>query len=281
MAIAADSVFWRTLHAGAYDSIPRAMIMLKAAYLQNPADPVTAAHVAFLHTWRIAERSRLAQLLPNITDDAVLARRYFDQANMRAPSYDARTHGFAAVMRMAEGGIHRDDKLWADGLRQGREAIRRWPEFNLFSIGYALSTKPDTSALFREAVEMQWQTLDACRRRHVSRTDPEFQPGLGEGLHEPDLNKRRACYNSWIAPHNIEGFFLNMGDMVMRSGDWRTAQKVYALARQAEAYPVWPYREVLEARISDAERSVTEFQADGRKLMFQSRFACTACHQAR
>jgi hypothetical protein len=198
-----------------------------------------------------------------------------------APSYDARIHGFASVMRMVEGGIHRDSLLVAAGITQGRASIERWPEFNLFSIGYALSGRPESSAAFREGLDMQWSTLDLCRRGRVDRTDPAFTGELGEGLNEPDLAKRRACYNSWIAPHNVEGFFLNMGDMVMRSGDWRTAQKVYALARQATAYPTWPYRDVLEARIRDAEHTVPEFQGEGRRLMFGSRFACSACHQAR
>ena len=72
-----------------------------------------------------------------------------------------------------------------------------------------------------------------------------------------------------------------MGDMVMRSGDWRTARKVYALARQSTAYPTWPYREVLESRIAEAEGSVAEFQGESRWLMFGSRFACSACHQER
>src|SRR5215207_7615049 len=64
LAVTADSVFWRTLHAGAYDQIPRAMTLLKAAYLQNPHDPRTTAHVGFLHAWAAAERARLASVPP-------------------------------------------------------------------------------------------------------------------------------------------------------------------------------------------------------------------------
>jgi hypothetical protein len=277
----ADSVFWRTLHAGAYDSIPRALLMLQAAYLQNPADATTAAHIGFLHTWRIAERGRLAQQLPSITDEATLAVRYFQLANKRMAQYDARTHGFEAVTRMIEGRIHRDDAMVADGLREGRASIAAWPEFNLFTIGYVLSTHPDTSASFREALDMQWKTLDLCLRQPTDRVNPSVGLILGEGLNEPDPMKRRACYNSWIAPHNIEGFFLNMGDMVMRSGDVSTAVKVYALAKQAEAYGSWPYREVLEARIRDAQRTAADFRGDAPKMMVNSRFACAACHQAR
>ncbi len=35
-----------------------------------------------------------------------------------------------------------------------------------------------------------------------------------------------------------------MGDMLTKSGDWQTARKVYALARQSPDYAQWPYRDV-------------------------------------
>jgi len=280
LAVTADSLFWRILHAGAYDSIPGALFLLKAAYLQNPADPVTAAHVGFLHAWRIAERARSSQVTPAITDDAILARRYFDQAVAHAPAYDARIHGFGAVFRMVEGDIHRDRELWAEGLRQGREAIRVWPEFNWFTIGYALSGKADTSALFREGLEMQWKTVDACGRTTVDRSQPTAESAFAALRTETDPFRLRACTNSWIAPHNMEGFFLNMGDMVVKSGDWRTAQKIYMLAQGVDAYPSWPYRTVLEARIRDAEQNVGVFQRENGPLMFRSKFSCSACHES-
>lgn len=280
LAVTADSLFWRTLHAGAYDSIARALFVLKAAYLQNPADRQTAAHIGFMHAWHIAERSRSGQVNPAITDDAVLARRYFDLAVANSPTYDARFHGFGAVFRMVEGDIHRDPALWADGLRRGREAIRVWPEFNWFTIGYALSGKPDTSALFREGLEMQWKTVDACGRTTVDRSNPTAEVALAALRTESDPLRLRACTNTWIAPHNMEGFFLNMGDMVVKSGDWRAGQKVYQLAKGVDAYPTWPYREILEARIREAEQNVGVFRRENAPMMFSSKFSCSACHQS-
>jgi hypothetical protein len=57
-ALSADSLFWRTFHSGDFDGIPRAAEALTAAYLTTPTDPVTAAHLAWLHNWRMAERAR-------------------------------------------------------------------------------------------------------------------------------------------------------------------------------------------------------------------------------
>ena len=55
----ADALFWTTLHAGDYEGIPRAITALTAAYLADPLDPVTAAHLGWLHIWRLVERARL------------------------------------------------------------------------------------------------------------------------------------------------------------------------------------------------------------------------------
>jgi hypothetical protein len=279
LAVTADSLFWRTFHAGAYDSIPQSMFALKAAYLQNPADAQTAAHIAFLHAWKMSERMRLAQRSPAITDEATLARRYFAQALRHAPAYDARFHGFGAVFQMVEANIHRDTALWSDGLREGRKSIERWPEFNWFTVGYALSGQPDTSALFAEAIDMQWKTVDSCARAPVDRVDPTASAALSALSTETDPLRKRACSNSWIAPHNVQGFFLNMGDMIVKRGDPRLGRRVYALAKDAEGFATWPYAAMLEDRIRDAEANVAAFRSGQAPMMVAGKASCAACHQ--
>ena len=100
---------------------------------------------------------------------------------------------------------------------------------------------------------------------------------------ETKEGQKRVCWNSWIAPHNFEGFFLNMGDMLVKSGDWQTARKIYANAKLAHEYPTWPHREVLEERMQSAEANVAAFNAppSGNKpaMMINSAIACMACHQ--
>jgi hypothetical protein len=76
-ALKADTLFWETLHNGEYEKIPNALEVLTAAYLDNPTDSITAAHVGWLHIWRISERARLDSVPPTLTDDAVMARKYF------------------------------------------------------------------------------------------------------------------------------------------------------------------------------------------------------------
>jgi hypothetical protein len=95
---------------------------------------------------------------------------------------------------------------------------------------------------------------------------------------------KRVCWNSWIAPHNFEGFFLAFGDVLVKAGDPATAVKIYRNARHASEHATWPYRDVLEARIRDAAQNVEAFRslrpAPGASVMLsRSAFGCTACHQ--
>ena len=109
-AVEADKVFWATLHGGAYDRIPAALTALKAAYLAEPNDAVTASHIGWMHIWRLGERARHGPVRPEITDDAVLARKYFEEA-VRLDPREARYLGFYASLLMAEGTIHKDEKM--------------------------------------------------------------------------------------------------------------------------------------------------------------------------
>ncbi|HEX2494421.1 MAG TPA: hypothetical protein VHK24_11640 [Steroidobacter sp.] len=281
-ALQADELFWQTLHGGRYEQIPAAINALTGAYLANPNDPVTAAHIGWMHFWRLAESVRLDSVPPTITDDAILARRYLQEAVQLNPK-EARYLGFLAAATMTEGSIHRDERTTRRGYFVMQDAVKAWPEFNLFTAGYGASRLPPDSERFKEGLERQWQTLDLCSLDRIDRVNPEFGKYMSLATTE---GPKRVCWNSWIAPHNFEGFFLNMGDMLVKSGDWATAQKIYATARLSPTYAQWKYREVLEARITDAQTNVTVFNAaqdaaskTQPRIMVASAFACMACHQ--
>src|SRR5260370_6893750 len=70
----ADDLFWRTLHDGDYDKTPAALSALQAAYLENPNDAVTAAHIGWVHVWRLGEHARLRPVPPGITHHAAPTR---------------------------------------------------------------------------------------------------------------------------------------------------------------------------------------------------------------
>ena len=109
---------------------------------------------------------------------------------------------------------------------------------------------------------MQLKTLDACARAPIDRVN--LTSAASALATETDPRLKRACSNSWIAPHNVQGFFLNMGDMIAKSGDPVLARRVFARAKEAEAYATWPYAAMLEERIATPSRTSPAFAADGR-----------------
>ena len=279
-ATEADRLFWTTLHGGAYDRIPDALTALKAAYLANPNDAVTAAHIGWLHVWRLGERARQPVLRPDITDDAVLARKYFEEAVRLHPG-EARYLGFYASLLMAEGTIHKDEKMVRRGFYAMQDAVAAWPEFNYFTAGYTASTQPVDSARFREALEAEWRNLDVCVGETVDRANPDYARYMRLETRE---GPKRVCWNSWIAPHNFEGFFLNFGDMLVKAGQPELAVAMYRNAKHAREYATWRYQAVLEERIANATTNVEAFRRtepgpDAATLMVRSTFACMGCHQ--
>jgi hypothetical protein len=182
---------------------------------------------------------------------------------------------------MAEGAIHHEEGLTRRGYFAMEDAVSAWPEFNLFTRGYVLSSQPADSERFKAALEDQWKNLDVCFDAHVDRKQPDFAPFMKL---ETGTGWKRACWSSWIAPHNLEGFLLNMGDMLVKSGEPDVARRIYAQAKLSSSYAAWPYRAVLERRIAEADANVAIFRAPTqeskeRRIMFESPFSCTGCHQ--
>jgi hypothetical protein len=281
-ALKADELFWASLHGGQYEQIQPALEAQTAAFLANPDDAVSAAHVGFLHIWRISERRRLTSLPATITDDATLARKYFQDAVDLQPA-DARYLGFLASATLIEGTIHQDERLTRRGYFMLLDSIKAWPEFNLFTAGYIMSRQPADSERFKQALDWQWQNIDVCVGERVDRKAAEY----GRYMHlQTSQGSKRVCWNSPIAPHNFEGFFLNMGDMLVKSGDWQGARIIYGNARLSATYSQWKYRPVLEERIRDAPDNVALFRSPDeagshgdKQMMAASSFSCMACHE--
>lgn len=283
----AENQFWHTLHQGKYQEIAKTNRLLMASYLENPNDPKLAAHLGFLHIWQLTERQRQKNIPPTIVNHIILSKKYFSDAVELTPE-DARYLGFLGDSQLVEGKIFHDERKQVHGYFTLKKAIHLWPEFNYFTAGYVMSNLPENSPYFKEGLAWQWATLDLCAMHTVSRKNPDFSPYM---KNETQTGSKRACWNSWIAPYNFEGFFLNMGDMLVKSGDWQTAIKIYQNAKLSKNYSSWPFRHFLEKRIANAKTNVKNFQTplptqsskghlDPNKiLLFNSGYGCVACHQ--
>jgi hypothetical protein len=157
----ANAKFWDAFHGGHYEQIPQVLEALTAAYIENPRDAETAAHIGFSHVWRLTEQVRLETPSAAITDHIVLSRKYFAEAVRLAPD-DWRFRGFLASVELAEGSLHGDEKLARRGYFDLMKAINGWPEFNLFTAGYVMSHLPVGDNRYADAVDYQWQNLNVC-----------------------------------------------------------------------------------------------------------------------
>ncbi len=175
----------------------------------------------------ITERAKLKTNDPTIVDEIILAKKYFSDAVQLNPR-DARYLGFLGDSTLIEGKIFNDQREEVRGYFILKRAINDWPQFNYFTAGYPMSTLDRHSSSFKEGLEWQWKTLDLCAGEKVNRRFPDFSPYLSR---ETQQGLYRACWNSWIAPHNFEGFFLNMGDMLVKNGEWQRGVQIYNNAK--------------------------------------------------
>lgn len=281
LATTAETHFWTALHGGQYEQIPLLTKLLTNAYLQNPNDPQLAAHLGFVHIWKITERAREKHIEPTIVNEIILAEKYFSDAVTLNPQ-DARMQGFLGDSMLITGKIFHDQRQQVRGYYQLKAAIAMWPEFNLFTAAFPMSTLDPKTVQFKEGLEWLWQTLTLCAGEKINRAHPDFTPYL---YRETQSGPLRACWNSWIAPHNFEGYFLNMGDMLVKNGQWQTAISIYNNAKLSKTYQDWPYKKMLENRIVHAQENVANFQRPPSKLspdatlLFDSGYGCAVCHQ--
>ncbi|CEK09524.1 hypothetical protein [Legionella hackeliae] len=275
----AEHYFWQTLHHGNYQDIEKADFLLMAAYLQNPNDPTLAAHIGFLHIWKITERQRLPNKSPLMTNEIILAKKYFSDALQLQPHMPI-YEGFLGDSELIGGKIFHDPQEEVRGYFRLKRAINNWPEFNYFTAGYPMSSLSYEDKHFKEGLEWQWKTLDLCAGEKINRHSPGFAKYMSQ---ETTAGKKRACWNSIIAPHNFEGFFLNMGDMLVKSGDWQTGIAIYQNAKLSKSYSLWPYKHLLEQRIVYAKDNVVNFRKElttpDKAILFNSGYGCVACHQ--
>jgi hypothetical protein len=280
LAAHANETFREALLDARFDDLPEARRLLTAAYLENPRDPEIALLLAHSHLWALSERSRnKAAPDPRVTDHAILSDRYFAEAALLAPE-DTRIDGWQGAVRLTIGSIHQDQRTTREGYFQLQRAKRQYPSFNQFSAAYPLSAQPRDSERFAEAVESMWANLEACGGDDFDRSSFDYAAMM---VNETTQGRLRVCWNTKLVPHNFEGFFMVMGDVLTKSGDVENARRAYNSARLTPDFANWRYAPILEARLANIDARAHAFEmAKGPEeeppTMFSSEYACTGCH---
>lgn len=289
--------FWQTFEHGAYDQINNSIVELKALYLENPNDSEIALLIAHLHFWKVAERFRLKEnVCPNITDHLIVAGKYFEEAQDLNPK-DARIDGWLAGVDMSLAEIHNNPKNMRKAYFRGKKSIRKYPAFNHFSIAYLFSNRPYNDRFYKKAINSFFKSMDIATHNTIDRDNFNYEAYLYLEKEEPNERLKRAVWNGPKAKHNLEGFFLIMGDFLVKAGRTEEALIAYNNAKLIPSFEDWPFKDILNRRISDITVNVEHFKITSKKInenpsyinsvdfspdrsMIFNSYNCTVCHQA-
>ncbi|MFT3835686.1 MAG: hypothetical protein QM723_01645 [Myxococcaceae bacterium] len=279
-SLQANEHFWAALHGGRYEELPDVIEHLQRAYVTDPTDAKSAAHLGFAHIWRVSERARSTERRAVITQDLVLSEYYFHDAVEM--TQDPRFEGFLAGSQLAVGTVFKSERKVREGYFRMKDAVSRFPEFNLFARSYSAVTQPVDSERFKQGLADFWANIDYCLDGKLDHAHPDYAPLMSLAT---TTGPKRVCWNGWIAPHNHEGFALAFGDLLVKAGQLEQAKVMYANAKLSSTYALWPFREVLEKRLEQIDENAQLFRQPEdqipveRKTMFASTMNCVGCHQ--
>lgn len=280
--------FWTNFHRGNYDSLPAVISRLNAAYMQNPGNLQTIDHLGFANIWKYAESQRLTVQSADILQNFILSRHFFEESYALNPA-DSRILGFLGDTKIVEGQISGNQRQVVEGYFDGIKSMHEWPQFNKFTLGYTLSQTPVKSDQFKKALNWQLETLDDCACKTINADPIDYAAAMRLIEKNTDPAIKRACTNTWIAPHNLEGFFMNLGDMLVKMGNTKKGIEAYKAAMLSPTYKDWPYAGELSRRINEASVNTVNFNkaiehsssgySRATVMLVSSRMSCMSCHQ--
>jgi len=287
----ANRYMWDQLHRGNYDSIDQIITKLRSEWNQSPEDPDLNKHLGFIYFWKFGERGRKAHDTSIFSN--VFKSNYFFKKAIEADPSDERIYSLQSAAEMCEGTIRNDNPQVIKAYLNGIRTLKKWPQFNRFAPAAVVSVLDKNSLMFDQGLRFQWITIDECSCKKISKKDllehPEIiVPDLiEEARKSSDQKIKRACWNTWKAPHNFEGYMLNFGDMLVKKGNLEEAKRLYSAIKLSPSYKDWPYQSVLEERIRNIETNEKEFNKPlqlivhpgSTQIYINSKIACVGCHQ--
>jgi hypothetical protein len=239
LAAAGEAAFWDTL----WHDAPRedeALSLLRRAVRRDPGDGRSQFLLGMLHLYRSGETTAGAPFDLRTIDDAGraeigAAQVSLDRAVALLPE-DTRVPGFRAAATYANGFVHGDGAGVALGLSRLDDAIATNPVFNSFDLFAVVAPNvAGTDAFFQTRV-LSLVDLVLIRNSACPFSIPEI------------------CGNEGMAPHNLEGTLVLLGDLYAKGGRLADAQQWYGLEQAVG--PSSGYR--FQALADDHAAHVTE-----------------------
>ncbi|MFK7926633.1 MAG: hypothetical protein AB8H79_00475 [Myxococcota bacterium] len=274
--------YFEALFSGDYDALDPIIDVLQRESADG--DTTSTAVLGFAHGWRLSEFSRAPD--PSVVQHAQKAVDTFEIA-IRASPHDSRLLGFQGAFRQAVGSIEGRASDQRKGWFETKRSTRRWPEWGAFTQAYGLVSLDPSHRLYPKAIELMWLTLDECSDTTVPRQDLDW---LAHSAVHPSVDEwdTRACLNTDVVEHNLEGFFLVFGDLYAKAGDVDKAKMMYDNALGIDPDATWPFRFVAQERLDALSSLPARFanqpaqvpSADPtQNLVFNGPISCAVCHQ--
>ena len=237
-----EQAFWDTLWADQPRS-DEAFRLLRHAVRIDPRDGRSQFLLGMLHLYR--SREACAEFDFHAMCDAGKAEGHaaqhpLDRAVALLPN-DSRVPGFRAATSYANGFLRHDDARLARGMRQLETAIDANPLFNSFDA-------------FAVAAPILSGTDPYYQGRILPLVDLVFMSAYCVGS-LPEI-----CNNLGMAPHNLEGTTLLLGDIDAKGGQLAKAKTWYALGHFLGANSGYRYQSDLDDRVAHAAERVAAYQ---------------------
>ncbi|HZI09770.1 MAG TPA: hypothetical protein VE153_05205 [Myxococcus sp.] len=253
---------------------------LLESFEKDPTNGETAFFLGTLYFWQASEWGRDASR----GSDAQLGQlikmhKYLNEAVRLNPD-DAQAWCFLGTAKMSRARFSNSLGLLNEGVADIRKCAEMYPHFGLLMISITHSFLPINSPGFTAAVDSIWTNLDVCINDRIDRNNPDFTPytSLTSNTAGPYL----ACWNSPVSPHNLEGFWLIMGNLLVKNNQPDLAVIAYSNAQLDPAFETWRFKDHLLSQKATAHERAPLYRdsnAANDPPMIIQETQCVLCHQ--
>jgi hypothetical protein len=280
-AAEAKALFWEVFNAGAYERIPEAQAKLLAVYEQDQTLGENAMLLGVSHYWNAAEWRRDLSRPSRGQYEAILKTDEYLTVALELRPNDGRIMCWLGGAKTFRSQIERNPALMDQGLALINQCATVYPSFGLIMKGFVGSFLPVQSDLYQQAVTAIWENVDVCIDEDISRENPDFTNYMH--LTGNLSGQYLACWNGPTAPHNLEGFWLFMGDLLTKVGQVNQAKIIYNNALLVPEVEKWPFYNRLMERIETVDQRAALYGDDvatnDPPMLPQTTYQCVLCHQ--
>jgi hypothetical protein len=238
-----EAAFWDTVWADRPRS-DEALKLLRRAVRRDPRDGRSQFLLGMLHLYRstlACAEFDFRALCDAAKAEGLAAQEPLDRA-AELLARDTRIPGFRAATTYANGFVQNDPARLALGMQQIEAAVDANPLFNSF-----------------DAFAVVAPILPASDRYYQDRILPLVDFVFRDNPSCP-FTLPEICNNVGMAPHNIEGTVLLLGDIYAKGGRLADAQLWYSFGRVIGAGSGYRYQAYLDDRVANAAARVALYQ---------------------